>query len=418
MALLFFEIKKIWGTRLFKAVLLFLAFATALFFYIVDTKMVSFESVIAEDQDQIYSLNQHILLLETQLKQDQNNHSLQIELDGQIDFKENLIQQLDAFENEDWSSYFSKLATSSKEMMLESKRQLTQINYNSYLWPTPFTFISLYELYSWLEKYSIEPILPIHNFSWKTAYDKEFENQIVENFVMKSSTKYSSKGIYFTYEVLKIFLSWTGVILFIFLFADVITKEGYQKNGPIHLLKILPIKRYKILLTKFTLLITSNITTLLGLIIFSLGLGIIFNGLGNWRYPILIYSESKELFFIGIGTYLGKCLLLFIFFMLFTNSLLFFYSILTNRTILVLGFTILTLIVGLALSLQEIFLPITQFLPFHYIDVFTIVSNEYALQHNLFSIHFSNGLITLAAWSILILLLTFIITKLKKGGTT
>ena len=106
---------------------------------------------------------------------------------------------------------------------------------------------------------------------------------------------------------------------------------------------------------------------------------------------------------------------LFLMLLLFSYSLLFLFSVVTNRAIFALGLTIITLFLGIQLSAQSFTFTFTQWLPFHYFNVFQIVTNEYALVHDQFSITYVNGIISLLLVSGIVLLLTIIVSKLKQG---
>ena len=210
-------------------------------------------------------------------------------------------------------------------------------------------------------------------------------------------------------------LTLIGIVYFLFLFTDIVTKEGYYRNGPIQLLRSQPTKRYQILFVKlFTILFISIaiIGLILGLVTL---LGLFFPNSVHWDNPILIYGESYPLTFAAIGLFLLKSLSLFFMLLLFSYSLLFLYSALTNRAFISLILTIITLFSGIQLVAQSFSFKFTQWIPFHYVNVFQIISNEYVLRHGQDSISYINGLLSLLTGSVIVLLLTLIVSKLKQG---
>ena len=144
--------------------------------------------------------------------------------------------------------------------------------------------------------------------------------------------------------------------------------------------------------------------------------GVIFNNSGDWNYPVLLYGENQQLSFLGMGLFLLKSFSLFFMLLLFSYSLLFLFSVLTNRTILALGLTVFTLFMGIQLTNQSLIFSFTQWVPFHYVNVFEVVSNEYAVVHDQFAISYETGMLTLLVGSSIILLFVFALSKLKQGG--
>ena len=64
-----------------------------------------------------------------------------------------------------------------------------------------------------------------------------------EELVIKYSNKYSSTGIYYLKSAWSPLFGIFGAVFFLFLFGDIVTKEGIGRNGPINLLHTQPIQR-------------------------------------------------------------------------------------------------------------------------------------------------------------------------------
>lgn len=410
-----FEVKKLWRSSYFKWLLAVLVVGVLAFYVYVYANTVSIESEITKQQDSIYTLEQHNAELTKKLEAEQGvNLEEELAFNNQLLATEYLI--LDALEQRDWSAYFSLLAKNHEYAVDMANGELLQQSLNTYIWPTPYTTISLGDKYNWMQQHVVEPVFPIHLFSWMTAYDEEFSEPIVENFVLTSYNKHSSTGLYFSYELFAYGLSLIGIVFLLFLFSDIVTKEGFGRNGSIQLLWTQPIKRHRILMVKLVTVMIISIMLLVLIWGLAMLLGVIFNNSGDWNYPVLIYGENQQLSFIGMGLFLLKSFSLFFMLLLFSYSLLFLFSVLTNRTILALGLTVFTLFMGIQLTNQSLIFSFTQWVPFHYVNVFEVVSNEYAVVHDQFAISYETGMLTLLVGSSIILLFVFALSKLKQGG--
>jgi ABC-type transport system involved in multi-copper enzyme maturation permease subunit len=416
--LVLFEIKKLWRSSYIKVLLAILALVVISFYVYAYANTTSIDTIIASEQEMLY-LNEK-RFADVKEKIDAGIEEPGVNLEEDLKLTEQFVEKQKAtsevLEKQDWSAYFSQLAKNNEYLFISAKGELLQPSYNTYIWQTPYTRISLEDKYKWMEQYAIKPVFPIDMFSWMTAYDEEFTDAFVENFVLKSFNKHSSTGMYFSYKLFEYGLTLIGILYFLFLFSDILTKEGYGRNGPIQFLRTQPIKHYQILTVKFfTVLFVSLI--LIALIWgVALLLGVIFDDIGEWYYPVLIYGEDHVLTFMGMGEFLLRSFSLFFLLLLFSYSLLFFFSVITNRSIVALGMTIITFILGMQLAEQSFPYTFTQWVPFHYLNVFEIISNEYAFHHDQFIFSLQTGALSLLISSLLLLFLTFTIAKFRKGG--
>jgi ABC-type transport system involved in multi-copper enzyme maturation permease subunit len=416
--LFLFEIKKLSRSSYFKFLLTFLLVVVISFYVYAYANTTSIDTIIASEQDMIYLAEQQVTEIKNKIDAGIEEPGRNLQQD--LEITEQILAQnyaiLDALEKQDWSTYSTLLAKNYESSVQIAKGELLQQSINKYMYPTPYTTISLGDKYKWMQQHAIKPVFPVHYFSWMTAYDEEFTDPVIENFVLTSFNKHSSTGMYFSYELFEYGLSLIGIIFLLFLFSDIVTKEGYGRNGPIQFLRTQPIKRYQILFVKlFTVLLISIflIALIWGI---ALLLGIIFDDIGDWYYPVLIYGANDVLSFMAMGEFLIRSFSLFILLLLFSYSLLFFYSIITNRAILALGLTITTFILGTQIVLQTFQYNFSHWIPFHYVNVFKIVTNEYAFLHDQFSFSLQAGLLSLLISSIVLLALTFTIAKFRKGG--
>ena len=140
----------------------------------------------------------------------------------------------------------------------------------------------------------------------------------------------------------------------------------------------------------------------------SLVLGALFDRVGEWNYPVLIYGESYSFTFMPMSNYLSKVFILFFCALLFSYALLFFWSYITKRMILAVGITAATLIAGWQLSKQTLHISIAPYVPFHYLSPKSIITMVYAVETENFLYTFETGVTVLLISSVVVILLTYI----------
>ena len=323
-------------------------------------------------------------------------------------------KKMEGINSGNWSLYLQGEIENFSQIEKGKKEELAYVA-KSYIWPTPFTFMSEMDRMRWMEERNIKPIFQTIYTSWRSIYDEEFEDPILEEIVTENSNKYSSSGFHFTYELLKYSFSIFGVIFFIFFFGDILTREGFGKNGPIHMLRTQPIRRWKFWLSKGITVIVGSLLIIFGIVLIGLALGAIFNRLGDWDYPILIYGPERTYSFLPLAVFVGKALGLFMLMLGLGFSLLFLFSVLTNRAITAIGLTLVVLFGGQMLTEQAMLLSWSHWLPFHYFDVYAILTREYAVLQENYLYTYTAGIISLSVTTVIILLLTFGLGKIRKG---
>ena len=218
----------------------------------------------------------------------------------------------------------------------------------------------------------------------------------------------------FFYTYLKWF-SILGVIFFVFFFGNILTREGFGKHGPIQMLRTQPIRRWKFWASKGVTVIGGAILIIAVVVLVGIGLGSIFNRLGDWDYPILIYGPNRTYSLLSLVAFLGKALGLFLLLLALGFSLVFLFSVLTNRAITAIGLTLVVLFGGQMLTEQATLLTWSHWLPFHYFDVYAIVNGEYAILQNNELYTYNAAILSLSVTVVVILLITFGVGKLRKG---
>lgn len=313
-----------------------------------------------------------------------------------------------------WSLYWQGEILNSA-ILEEMKKKELEFVAKSYTYPTPFTIFSGIDQTRWMVERSIHPIFPTDSYSWLSLYDEEFNDPIVKDIVLGRSQKYSSSGIYFVYHLFGYGFGFIGLLFFLLLFADILAKEGFGRNGPIQLLRTVPVRRSTFWISKAFIVIGGSFLVICCIAIVGISLGTLFNRFGDWDYPILIYGPDRGYSFLPVIEFLGKSLLLFLLVLALNFTLLFLFSILTNRAILAIGLTVIAIIIGQTLTDQASLLSWVHWLPFHYIEVYPILSGEYAIKTDNPLFTYQQAILSLSLSTLILLFITFSAVKLRKG---
>lgn len=318
-----------------------------------------------------------------------------------------LEQEKNAFINYDWDFLLDREISSIKEQIDRS-----QFSKNMITWMTSFTENVYYERLVWLRENNIRPELPFHFFSELTVYDQVFDFEEIEESVTKNHNKYSSSSIYFLYRLFGILFGVIGIGFFLFLFGDILTKEGLYRSGSIHFLYTQPISRGKVIMSKFIAILMSTVLIIIGSALFSILLGVMFDRLGAWNYPVLIYEANESFHFMPMLLFIVLSALLFFMVLLFCYSLLFFISMITKRTVTAIGVTFGAILLGILFS-GTADTNLAPYNPFHYFQIYDIVTMEFAVVHHNFNMTLTNGVLTMGVLSGLLLLGTFGVAKIR-----
>ncbi|MDY0407896.1 hypothetical protein [Paracerasibacillus soli] len=109
---------------------------------------------------------------------------------------------------------------------------------NIYTWPTDFTMSVYYERNKFIKEHGLQPVFPIHQFSELTIHDEVFELPEMEEAIRNFNNIHSSSAVYFLYLLFSLGFGIIGAGFFLFLFGDILTKEGIGRNGSLYLLYI------------------------------------------------------------------------------------------------------------------------------------------------------------------------------------
>src|SRR5699024_9956607 len=207
-----------------------------------------------------------------------------------------------------------------------------------------------------------------------TIYDIEFDQPGMEDYIPDMHEKDSSSGLYYLYHLFGMLFGIIGAIFFLFLFGDIMTKEGIGKYGMFHFLYTQPIQRDKILSGKILAVALTFILIHLGTSDVSLLTGTIFDRFGDWCYPILIYEENFSFSLMNLSTFLFMSTVLFVMVLLFCYALLFLFSVITKRASIAIGITLGILLIGMKWSDDMMESAIAPYIPFSYFSIPEVMS--------------------------------------------
>lgn len=365
------------------------------------------EKIIAEekeDREALYRIEVGLEWYENELVESEaqlegyKNENWEIVYPYQIeDYERLFINSLnpdrpDYFMEEQWGNWFTlKASLAERKLMLE--RKVEPFYQDEIMWP-------------WLA----------------TIYDN-FTGK-AKQLWQEKSTRYGVHGYYFLYQLLPFLFIPIVMLLGCFIFANNVSLESGKKHRGMDFYKVLPISRKKLFFAKyFSSMVYCFLFTVLMLII-PLICSVFTKGLGNLKYPVLVYDGSPpssmgkkynvidsvrdSFHFIDLGEYLGKTILLAFMLFIFLHSLYFLVSLFVKNPSINLVITSFLVFGGMML------LPKAAYNPLTYIDIHRTINQEIAtLSFFNYSINFQNGLLSLFAAGVVTFILGYI--KFNKG---
>ena len=398
-----FEAIKSVKSTFFRIVFLaFIAFIIAYYvFFYMNTMRV--DDLLAEAEAQLFKVQSQLEDLEAKVAAGQLDKDSKEYKEGKRNLEEFWLprngNEVDVYRSGDYNRILD-MEIEHRTFFLQPR--LAYGDFWSREWRTLFTEQTSFEQLKWMRERDIRPLFPIQMHGDLTWYDQFFSEVFVEEAVKETSTKYSSEGIHFTNHLLNLLFGVFGAGVFIFLFGDVVTREGLGENGPIHLLRTQPIRGYQILASKFIMVLVGTILLLASFSGFTLLLGTVFDRFGNTDYPVLIYGENYGFTFMKISTFLLKSTALFFMVLVFCYSMLFLFSIVVRKTAIAIGLMLIALFAGVKWSEQSVASTWAHYQPFQYFSVSKVVTNELAVMAKNFAFSFSNGLIALGVASLVV----------------
>lgn len=414
-----FEIIKVFKSTFFRLLMLGFLLLLVMYYIYIYINTTRLEDITQSLEATIKTTESYIQQIEDQLKES-NDESESSALRSDLEFWQEWLEKdkhkLALYEQDNWNELMQLEIISGEELI----GKLEYVNQtHTYTYPTHFSAKTFVERSKWMQEKEVTPILPLDLYSWMTYYDQEIssvegmEPEDAIELQEERSTEYSSTGVHFIYHFFNLLFGIAGAVFFLFLFGDVVTKEGLGRNGPIYLLRTQPIHRDNILIGKFITVMLLTVLILFGSVVISLLMGSIFDRIGDWEYPVLVYGEDRSFTLIGMGTYLIKASGLFFMLLLFCYSILFLFSVITRRVLIALGLTLVILYVGIRIGSEVAISGIAQYIPFQYFSVSKILTNELALSIENFQISFASGMVSLGISSLILILVTYIISVVQ-----
>ncbi|KGA96636.1 hypothetical protein AJ85_21580 [Alkalihalobacillus alcalophilus ATCC 27647 = CGMCC 1.3604] len=413
--LVLFEMRKVWKSTYFIVMLglLFFFISTYFIYSYIQTERV--EDVILRLEEQKFSYQVGLDELQSEMDAaeiDPEDDFVKRELQNYQEPLDRLNEQIEAVKQGNWDFIL-------EEELIYTENYLqtfpSQAHEDIHTWPTHFTHEFIHERNQWLKEKEIAPVFPIHYMSEITYYDRVFDDPIIEEAAHSFFNKYSSSTIYFLYLLFGLGFGVAGVCYFLFLFGDILTKEGLGRNGPIQFLYTQTLTSWKVLMGKYLTVLFLSLMILGGVIFLSYLLGLGFERVGAWNYPVLIYEPEFQFHLMNMGKFNVLSTLLFLMVLWFSFALLFLFSVWLKKTLPGLVLTVVMILLGVYFSrtgavLEASFASYNPFTYFHIRDVLTM---ELALTVGNFNISLWNGVASLTVSTLFLLAITYFLFRFK-----
>ncbi|WP_071460615.1 ABC transporter permease [Bacillus massilinigeriensis] len=229
--------------------------------------------------------------------------------------------------------------------------------------------------------------------------------ELLHKKIKPEESYYGTSGIQFLKNILKLGMSFSGLLLSIFLIGDILSNE-YEK-GTIKYIFTQPISRKKILTTKliFSVIVLFLIYFTFGLVSFFLG-GLYNGDFGNINYPVYVYRNNGY-DFISLVELIFSSSLLFFFVILFIVSIVILMSVLTKNSMLTIGFTLLIILLFTFSTEKFTFLyPYNHLIPFSYIDSIQVIDGTISNNSSNFNISLITGILVLSISTLIAVIYT------------
>jgi ABC-type transport system involved in multi-copper enzyme maturation permease subunit len=267
---------------------------------------------------------------------------------------------------------------------LEGLKEMKKHNYS----PTSiFGYETAIAQKEWMKEHNIQPVFPgtyipnIHD-QWKEEHRKE------KKLNEKWNRKVDHSGLFSLYMYFRDYLYFIPLLLFQLLVGAGFSGER-GKRPTLHLLKTFPIMKRSLFLGKVLFSSIVAIGSAIGVFLFAVLVGTVFNRFGDWMYPVLHYHSRKEFqsfdftwqrafeggyHFMPLGEYLVKSLLLYVCVALFLLALTNVLGLFIRQPLVVYALTGLISVVGYLLSwkLDDL----AQYSPFLYLNIPKVVNGE------------------------------------------
>ena len=357
--------------------------------------------------------------LELQMAKDNS-----VYIEKQLEIEKTLLQQmkdmLQAYEEEDWRTYYDYWIYQNKlwkgEIKLQDNIYVKNLSF--------FTYAASIEEKEILKRKGLEPVLPSDTLY--SIYDDVYETNPVKRLErINESRKIDNTGLFYVYTFISTFAYFVPIFLLLFLFGTGFSKEKGKKR-PLHFLYTQPLSKGRIYTAKFIVSSVLSISFFLGIIFFMTIIGTIGNRFGDWEFPILHYDAEVDVksasysgtvtseggfHFINMGDFLVESVLLIITGLIFLIALALFLSNFVNNYVNLIVLTTGISIAGYFVSTMDKFSHLTHLLPFTYLNSGKIINGEIATVLNNNAIGLSSGVIVLLFSTLILYLIGLFIFK-------
>ncbi|XZF77804.1 ABC transporter permease subunit [Bacillus sp. AL-1R] len=253
-----------------------------------------------------------------------------------------------------------------------------------------------------------------------------FSNEKIDsNKWLEMNQKLDNSGLYSLYIFFKDYLYLVLIGLLILLFGSGIADERGKMNT-LRFLKTQPIASKQIFLGKVLNSTILSFLNFLGLFLYVLIIGTLFNRFGDWEYPILYYDHpiiagsstytgtisyrGNGFHFSPIGINLMKSILLLLCLCLFTIVLSHLLSLFFKNSLSVFSATILTVAIGCIASTQ-ILTNHAYFSPFTYFDITKTTNGELSILLDQPNVNAQMGCIVLLLSTLILLISGYLLVS-------
>ncbi|MCM3710630.1 ABC transporter permease subunit [Sporosarcina luteola] len=290
---------------------------------------------------------------------------------------------LAVYEEGEWSAFYEyQLFNDNRiyEMQAEAKKHM-------HLPQSLFGYETSIAQKEWMKEHGVKPVfsgtyIPNIHDNWKTEQRKEKE------WTERMNRKVDHSGLFSLYMYFRDYLYFIPLLIFLLLVGAGFAGER-GKRPTLQLLKTLPITKRSLFLGK--VFYSSIIATgsAVGIFLFAVLVGTVFNRFGDWMYPVLHYHSRHEVqsfdysglrafeggySFLPLGEFLLKALLLYVCVALFVIALSNVLGLFIRQPLVVYALTGLINVAGYLLSwkLDDF----AQYSPFLYLNIPKIVNGE------------------------------------------
>lgn len=409
-----FELRKMFGSNIFKALVIGVFVLISLYYaitYINSEKIMG--NLVISEQNTIDVNEEHIqsfqALMNSDQVSDEEAEKYEVEIEMFEKLKDDAQKRLDGLDENEWGLVL-ETHIDDLETLIDQASQFTHSSSGR----SVFTLESHVSQLKQLKERNIEPVFPIDYST--TIYD-QFDSAESKEAAEIASEQYSADSLFFQMKLYDLAFGTVGVLFFILLFANMISKEGYRNGGPINLLHTQPFKRWKLYVAKFVASLMVVMAVMIGVMFLSVLLGFTFDRIGDWNYPILKYEKEQSFSFLNLGTLLLQSIILFLIVVIFSISLYFLISMFIKNTIGSIAGIAMFFLIGIGFAQQSFLSHVAHWNPFSYFPVVAVIRQEKSALLDNWDVTFGFGSWLLLASTLLIWVIICLCFFVRKNRT-